>query len=135
RVTITGVKASRADIVSTGGNILDGGDARTDVTATALRLQAKGHVGSIGAALDLAVGTVAASAAQGTIQLATTGNVTVGSVSVTVNTVGTTGSTKAAGSTALDSLRTQGGGAIDLRSGGSVVLAQSASGATVGTRG
>ncbi len=82
--------AGRVSVVAQAGSILDGTDAGVNVTGSAVRLQAGGSIGALNDEFVLQTALVSVSAG-GVVRLANTGDLTVGSVSVTVATVGANG--------------------------------------------
>ena len=114
-VVLAGIDADTGAVAvfSTEGSILDGGDTYIDVVASDLLLSAGDDIGELGAdanAVDVAVDTLVATAA-GDIHVMEADDVTISSVSVSVEHVDVDGST----STVLES-------GSDLVAGGDVVL-------------
>ena len=135
--TITGLTAAAVIVTSSAGAILDAGDLRLDIDAGVALLQAQGDVGGAtqASALELSVATLAAQSAQGDVALDEADGFTAGSVSITVQAVGS-GGTAAAGDAATGlGLQSAGGGSIDLVSGGNLVLASSSTQAAIGSSG
>jgi hypothetical protein len=91
-VTVSTVNAGagRVSLLAAAGSILDGTDAGVNVTASAVRLQAGGGIGALNDEFVLQTALVTVGAG-GVVRLANTGDLTVGSVSVTVATVGANG--------------------------------------------
>jgi autotransporter-associated beta strand protein len=80
-VTLGGVSGANVRIEATGGSIIDGGDADTDVTASTVQLMAGVSVGAPAAgAIDTRVTTLAALAGTASIYVSDASNLTVGSV-------------------------------------------------------
>ncbi|MDF1822646.1 MAG: LysM peptidoglycan-binding domain-containing protein, partial [Alcanivoracaceae bacterium] len=67
-VTVASISGANVS-VNAGGDILDGGDAATDILATNVNLQAGGDIGETSDALDTSVSTLAASATSGGIYI------------------------------------------------------------------
>ena len=106
-------------ILTTTGSILDNGDADKDVIATSLRLSAGSGAGNGANLLDVAVTTIAATAAGGGIFVADDDAVTVGTVAaITVNRVDLDGTTPGASQQTDSSL----GGLTTTAGNGRVVL-------------
>ena len=127
-VSVGGVLAGTASVglVSTAGSVLDAGNTAyaTNVTAAALEVTASAAVGAVNTPLVIAVGTVAASAGSGGIDLLQGGSaIAVNTVSVSVNAVGVNAVAVATAAAAQSDLVTTSGGSIVLvASGGTVTL-------------
>jgi hypothetical protein len=125
-VTVGDIELSlgTVSITATAGNILDadalvsgGNDPNQDITASALRLSAGAAIADSVNHLETTVATLSALAAGGGIYLLEADDLTVGSVSVSLNRVGTAAAASAVSESAQTDLRTSGGdGAIVLRS-------------------
>ena len=121
RITSNGEVA----ISAVSGTINDDGDAATDIVATGLSLSAGNGIGSPdlhGQPLGVAVGVLSASAGVAGISVAQRGDAVVGTVAVTVHTVGADGAVTLVNAPAQSGLRTVGGGAVVLGATGAIVL-------------
>ena len=113
--TLGGVHAGTGSVQvrAATGSIIDGGDAETDIIASAASLIAANAVGSGADAIDVMASDVAAEAGAGGIFVAAAGGTEISSLAdFNVNRVGADGGITAQGSEAVDGFSTASDGAI-----------------------
>jgi hypothetical protein len=124
-VTLGGLNAATGtvSVLSVTGSILDAGDMHKDITAAATRLNAFTGVGTAANPLEIATGTLTASAAGAGITLVEDDDVTVTTVSASTLRVNLDGTTTSVPDTAQSDLTTTLGGSISLSTvAGSITL-------------
>ena len=114
-VTVGGLHAGTGSVsVISAASILDAGDAHKDIVAAAVRLQAVGSVGVSANALELAGGTLSASAGAAGITLLEDDDVSVTAVTVGTKLVALAGTVSTVTDAAQSDLATTGNGSISL---------------------